>query len=189
MSVIGRLPRTSKGDSFRGRQTPTLASEQGGTVPGGRAKLGADILNTTMSRAATRDFGSTIADFTRFAVEHGYPPQLLWTSSEFVLFWRRRLFVLAVDPEVQHNQAKASFDVATARNVGVAIEGKCKTQTATIARVYEPIDATDAQDRMIPATGVKMTVVVDPPPVVLVRNRAWWRILKFLSKGSATWWD
>jgi len=34
--VIGRLLRASKGDSFRGRQTLTLASKQGGNCPRGR---------------------------------------------------------------------------------------------------------------------------------------------------------
>jgi hypothetical protein len=135
------------------------------------------------------DFASTVTNFTRFATEQGYPSKLLWTSPDFVLYWRRRFFVLAVDPEKCRVQAQADFEAATARNVGVAIEGKCKTGTTTICRVYVPIDSTDAQYRLIPEIGVKMTVLRDPLPAIVVRNLFRWRILKRLSRGSAALWD
>ncbi len=79
---------------------------------------------------AMADFDSAIADFTRFAVQQSYPASLLWTSPEFVLFWRKKFFVLAVDLEERRLQAKASYDTAIARNVGIAIEGKCRVKTA-----------------------------------------------------------
>jgi hypothetical protein len=44
-----------------------------------------------------------------------------------------------------------------ARNVGLAFEAKCKTDRWTICRVYVPVNDLDAQYRMIPQTGLKLT--------------------------------
>jgi hypothetical protein len=133
------------------------------------------------------DFDSAVADFTRFAAGQGYPSTLLWSSPDFWVFWWGRLFVLVLDPEGSRRNAKAIYETAVARNIGVHIEGKCKTQTATICRVYVPNDDLDAQYRMIPKTGVKTTVVVEPLPVVLIRHQILWGILKSLGMASPSW--
>ncbi|HSR07029.1 MAG TPA: hypothetical protein VLM42_07760 [Bryobacteraceae bacterium] len=135
------------------------------------------------------DFDATIAKFAQFASEQGYPNSFLWTSPNFVLIWRRRFFVLIVDPEEQRAQAKASYDSAIARNIGVAVEALCKTQNMSVCRVYGPTDEADAQYRMISTTDVKMSVAVDPLPTVLVGNRLLWWMLKRLKSSTVHSWD
>jgi hypothetical protein len=142
-----------------------------------------------MIGTAMSDFDDVVADFTRSAVGQGYPSTLIWSSPEFLMFWRRRFFVFKRDPEESRLRAKTIYDTAVARRVGVEIEGKCKTPTASICRVYMATDDLDAQYRMIPETGVKMTVAVDPLPVVLVRSRILWWILKRFCMLSATEWE
>jgi hypothetical protein len=132
------------------------------------------------------DFDSTVEDFIRFATANGYPSALLWTSTDSILLWQGRFFVL-VDPEESKSRAKANFDAAMARNIGISVEGKWKTQNITICRVYVPKDDIDAQYRLIPEKGVKLTVMDDPLPVVLVRSRVLWRLLKLISKRSIDW--
>ena len=129
------------------------------------------------------DFDPTVAEFVQFAVEQGYPKSVLWTSPDLVLIWRRRFFVLSLDPEEHRVQAKTSFDFAVARTVGVAIEALCKTENMSVCRVYGPTDEADAQIRMISATCIKMSVAVDPLPTVLVGNRLLWWILKRLGSS------
>jgi hypothetical protein len=128
------------------------------------------------------DFDSAVADFTRFAVSEGYPQALLWVASESVRFWRGRNFVLVRNSEEQRVLAKANFDAAMIRDMGLAIEGRFKTASSTICHLYVPEDDLDAQCRMIPATGVKMLVTENPLPVVLIKNRIVWGILKLISR-------
>lgn len=135
------------------------------------------------------DFDGTVAEFAQFAVDQGYPNSVLWTSPNFVLIWRRRFFVLVVDPEEQRAQAKSSFDSAIARNLGVAVEALCKTQNMSVCRVYGPTDEADAQSRMISTMGVKMSVAHDPLPTVLVGNRLLWWMLKRLNSTRVHPWD
>ena len=142
-----------------------------------------------MTDMVMSEFDSVVAEFTRFASGQGYPSTLLWSSPDLLAFWQRWLFVLVLDPEESRLKAKAIYEAAVARKIGVHIEGRCKTQTATICRVYMPNDDLDAQYRMIPKTGVKMTVVVHPLPVVLIRNRMLWRIVKRLGMASDTCWE
>jgi hypothetical protein len=135
------------------------------------------------------NFETTVAEFVDFAMEQGYPNSVLWTSPNFVVIWRRRFFVLVVDPEEQRTQAKASFDSATARNLGVAVEALCKTQNMSVCRVYGPTDEADAQFRRISTTGIKMSVAVDPLPTVLVGNRLLWWMLKRVNSSTVHPWD
>jgi hypothetical protein len=128
------------------------------------------------------NFANTIAEFSRFSEQQGYPSTLLWALPDGVLIWRRRFLVLATDPEAQILQAKAVFNFASARNVGIAIEGKCRTSTLTICWLYVPKNDIEAQCLMIPETGVKMSVAIDPPPVTLIKSNFLWRILKTLNR-------
>jgi hypothetical protein len=98
-------------------------------------------------------------------------------------------FVWKGDPTERQDHARVEYDSAIARNVGIAFEGKCKTDRWTICRVYVPVDDVDAQYRMIPQTGVKVTVAVDPPPSVLVETKIWWSILKWITRKALLVWD
>jgi len=63
--------------------------------------------------------------------------------------------------------AKVAYDTALARNIGIAFEGRCKTERWTICRLNIPFDDEDARYRMIPQTGVKLAVTVEPLPTLL----------------------
>ena len=128
-------------------------------------------------------FESSAADLARFAEKQGYPPNLLWVTSADMVFWRLRFFVWMGDPTERRKEAKRRFDGGIARNIGLALEAS-KTAEWTICRVYLPKDREEAEYRMLPSTGMKMNVAKDPPPVVLVKSRVAWWMLKLWAKTS-----
>jgi hypothetical protein len=71
------------------------------------------------------------------------------------------------------------------------IEGRCKTDRFTICRVYVAEDDIDAQYRMMPQSGLKLSLSQNDFPTVLVRSRLifaalrWWRRRKWLQPD---WW-
>jgi hypothetical protein len=131
-------------------------------------------------------FEHAAADFARFAVKQDYPPNLLWVKSTDAVFakWNGKwtYFVWKGDPTERQDRAKVEYDTAISRKVAIAFEGKCKTDRWTICRVYVPVDDTDTQYRMIPQTGVKVTVAVEPLPAVLVDSKLVWWILKWITR-------
>ena len=136
--------------------------------------------------ALTVDLQPAVTDFIAFAVEQGYPSTLLWTAPRDLMVWRGRYFVRRRDFEESERQANAVFDHGLAQDLGVAVEAYCKTDRFTVCRVSVPDDGLDAKYRMIPESGVKMSVAVDPPAVVLVRNPlVWWLLLGFCSWSVA----
>src|SRR3989442_1427593 len=115
-------------------------------------------------------FEDSVADFRRFAVEQDYPPNLLWVKPHDVVLsrWNSRWtnFIWKGDPTERQSLARVEYESAIARNIGIAFEGKCKTAGWTICRVYVPVDDEDAQYRLIPKSGLKKSVAVEPLPVV-----------------------
>jgi hypothetical protein len=138
-------------------------------------------------------FEDSAADFARFAVKQDYPPNLLWVKPTDVVLakWNRRwtYFVWKGDPTKRQDRAKLEYDAAIAGNVGIAFEGKCKTDRWTICRIYVPVDDVDAQRRMIPQTGVKKVVAVEPLATVLMESKIWWSILKRIMRKASPAWD
>src|SRR5262249_29478382 len=123
------------------------------------------------------DFESIIADFVRFVEKEGYPPRLFAVRCDQILIFRKRTYVLAVNQREALQRAKSIYEAAAQRGCGVAIEGIGRTATATAFHVLVPTDADDAERRLIPTTGVKMSVAVGAFPVVEVRNSILWWIL------------
>jgi hypothetical protein len=145
-----------------------------------------------MDRPTITTFEGAVADFTRFAVERDSPP-LLWAKEHDVVLalWKSRwtYFIWKGDPAEKQSLARVEYESATARNIGLAFEGKCKTDRWTLCRIYVPVDDEDAHHRMIPRTGVKVSIAVDPPPVVLVESGVLWRILKWMTRKKGPVWD
>src|SRR5205809_337004 len=133
-------------------------------------------------------FEDSAANFARFAVKQDYPPNLLWVKPADVVhaFWNKRwtYFIWKGDPTERQDRAKVEYDTAIAQNVGIAFEGRCKTERWTVCRLYVPYDDEDAQHRMIPQTGVKLTVTVEPLPTVLVESKIRWSILKWITRKT-----
>jgi hypothetical protein len=137
-----------------------------------------------VDQPTTTTFEDAANDFARFAESQGFPVRLLWITSEDIVFWRGRYFVLIGDADTRRLQARAQFDMGIARGVGISLEGKCKANAWTICRVFVPHDDQDAQYRMIPKTGVKMSVAVNPKPAVLVKSSVLFGLLKWWRKKT-----
>jgi hypothetical protein len=146
-----------------------------------------------VDQSALKNFEDAAADFARFAVSQGFPPNLLWVKADNVLLgrWKGRwiYFIWKDDPAKRQQVAKAEYESAISRNIGVAFEGKFKTDRWTICRVYVPVNDLDAQYRMIPQTGLKLNVAVEPLPAMLLRNRMLWQLLKWMLKTKEPAWD
>ena len=61
-------------------------------------------------------------------MERDYPPDLLWTKEHDVVLalWKSRwtYFIWKGDPAERQNLAKAEYERAAARNIGLAFEAK-----------------------------------------------------------------
>jgi len=123
-------------------------------------------------------FGTAVADFQKFLLQQEYPSNLLWVTHDDIVFWRSRFFFCRDDSTERSNQARAKFEDAMSRNIGVMFEGICRTEQATVCRIYVPSDALDAEYRMIPKTGIKFSALVDPKPATPVDRRIRWWIVK-----------
>jgi hypothetical protein len=118
------------------------------------------------------NFDIAESDFQYFAMKEGYPAALLWTTAYELAFWRQRFWVLTGNNEGRRERAKAVFERTAAKNVGMMIDGKCRTDGFTIFGVYVPKDEADDQYCMIPQAGVKVIVALSPPETVLVQSKA-----------------
>lgn len=105
------------------------------------------------------------------------------------MFWGLRYFLRKGDPSEHARYAKAEYERAITRDIGIALQAECKTERWAICRVYVPKDDIDAEYRMIPKTGVKITATVDPKPATEVDSRIQWRLLKWLARKSRPCWD
>jgi hypothetical protein len=140
---------------------------------------------------STPTFDDTESDFRRFAATQGYPARLLWTVPDELVFWRGRFWVLYGDARIRRERAKAMFEGGAARNVGIMIEGRCKTDRLTICRVYVAEDETDAQYRMMPQSGVKLSLSQNDSPTVLVKNGFLFAALRWTrrrKRAQPDWW-
>lgn len=146
-----------------------------------------------VDQPTTKTFEDAAADFARFAMSQGFPPNLLWVKADDVLLgrWNGRwiYFIWKGGPAKRQELAKTEYESAIRRNIGLAFEGKCKTDRWTICHVYVPVNDLDAQYRMIPQTGLKLNVAVDPLPAILLESRTLWRILKWVLKTKNPAWD
>jgi hypothetical protein len=140
---------------------------------------------------STLTFENAESDFQRFAAKQGYPESLLWTRSDELVFWRGRFFVRSGDHRSRRERARALFERGATEKLGIALEAKCKTEQLTICRVFVPADDLDAQYRMIPAKGIKLTVAVNQFPTVLVESGLLFLTLRWWRQMTHPWpdWD
>jgi hypothetical protein len=138
------------------------------------------------------DFDAAVSEFTAFVVKQGYPPNLLWVTSADVLIhkWNGAWtdFVWKGDPSERERKAARDYNSACSRDIGLALEARCKTDRWTVCRVFVPVDHDEAERLMIPRTGVKHSAVDHPVPTVLVERSWQWRVLKGLSRRSPPAW-
>lgn len=146
-----------------------------------------------MDHPLVPNFYSAAAEFTKFVVKQGYPPNLLWAIPEDVVIrkWNGAwtYFVWKGDPTERERRARKEYQSAISRNVGLALEAHCKTDRWAICRVFVPADEDEAERLMIPQTGIKHSAVNDPQPAILVERKWWWSILKWLARRSPAAWE
>ena len=109
-------------------------------------------------------FETAVTNFRTFLLQQDYPANLLWLTPDDIVFWGLRYFFWKGDPSERSSRAKSEYDSAMAHNIGIALQARCKTERWAICSVYVPKDEVDAEYRMIPKAGVKLTATVDPSP-------------------------
>ena len=140
-----------------------------------------------VDQARVTTFNEAATDFAKFAADQGFPAHFLWITAEDIVFWKGHYFVLRGDPAQREVEARERFNEGLARTVGIELEGKSKADGWTICRVYVPEDDIDAQYRMIPQQGVKMSIPTDPKPTVLLKNRPLFQLIYWWRKKTYPW--
>lgn len=134
-------------------------------------------------------FETAVTRFRGFLVQQDYPPNLLWLTPNDIVFWGLRYFFWKGDATERTSHAKAEYEIAMAQDIGLLLQAHCKTERWAICRVYVPKDDVDAQYRLIPKTGVKMSAVIDPKPATEIGIRFQWLVLKWLKRKGRPCWD
>lgn len=170
---------------------PSLATAVGsaGRDSGPFASSSAPHFDGADEVIAAQEFAQALDGFVRFIVRQGYPSRLLWVGPGDVVFWRRRCFVWAGDQAHRFVTEEQHFMEALRRSCGVELYAQGQAAGRTVCHLIVPRDEEDAQRRLIPATGVKMSAAIDPPSVFLVRSRVWWALMKRLGIACPAWTD
>ena len=132
--------------------------------------------NPPWERSPVPDFHTAVFDFMAFLDKVGYPARLLWTRPADVVLrkWRGtwKHIVQKDDHAERELDAKSDYSRTATQNDSLTLEAYGKTDDWTICRI---VPGDDGQPR-----GIQHKAATDPPPVVLVENLRWWRVLKLL---------
>jgi hypothetical protein len=137
----------------------------------------------------TESFDTAVTRFRAFLVPQNYPPNLLWLKPDDIMFWCLRYFFWKGDSSERASHARIEYDKAVVRNLGIEFQAQCKTARWTICRVYVPKDDVDAEYRMIPKAGAKLSAANDPKPATEIDSPIQWRIPKWLVRKGRPCWD
>lgn len=101
-------------------------------------------------------FDTAELNFRRFLTEHGYPPEIVWTSTEDVIVDQSgRYFVRG---RGKHSRARCNrkYVIGAGAGLGVQLRAICASEAQTFACVEVPKDVMESQYRMI-GPGLKMS--------------------------------
>jgi hypothetical protein len=123
--------------------------------------------------------------FGEFLSSNGYPSRVRWIlEDQIAVETDRRHFVRAHGADEALAEAQRRYRVGLEKGLGILLQAICATSSETISNVYLPVDATDAQRRMI-RPGLKLSCPTAPVPTVVIESESEWRTLKLSLRERA----
>ena len=124
---------------------------------------------------------ATVEKFSKFLAALGYPDRIRLVRRDNILvdeqgwFWRRECGAKALE------DASLRYSQGICRNLGVALQAACATDSKTFASVYVPMDDLDAQYHLM-GRGLKLSCPTSRRSASIVTNPLRWLILELRHK-------
>jgi len=121
------------------------------------------------------EFERAVERLRRFLGEQSWPTRIIWRDeSELVRTPSGRILVRRRPAREAADSARAQYEAWRGREVGVALVVHCEVDGAACTTIEGTTDRLDAERRLLPETGLKLSVVVHRPPSRTVGALRWW---------------
>lgn len=117
-------------------------------------------------------FDEAVERFRAFARGHGVDRDLVYVNDRDIVVLDRNWFVRRVDPVRSRALARARYEAAVVRGLGVSLTGVCLLENAVGVHVRGPVDQDEAE-RLTYPNGLKLSLVTDLPAAVYLSWRPW----------------
>lgn len=123
-----------------------------------------------------------------FLQRNGYPPRVRWVVAEDIVFDSgRRCWTRADQIETGLAEARRRYSLGLVRNLGIALNALCASETETFAAVFIPTDETDAESHLM-GRCLKMSCPVTKTRASTVSNRIRWLYLRLRNHNLSRMW-
>lgn len=120
-------------------------------------------------------FEAAVERLRRFLSDQGWPPDLAWRFESDIVRGRRCEVVVRCRTEAEAIlSAKAHYEAGRRHGVGIALEVACDLEGVACATVYWTSDAREAEYRMLPARGLKLSIVTPHRVGSTAGGWRWW---------------
>jgi len=132
----------------------------------------------------TPPFDSAVQQLQHFLAEQGWPTRLVWrTEPDIVHLPGRDVVVRRRDEREAASAARVHYNEGFRQGVGIALQVPCEVEGAACTTVYWTTDVVEAEYRMLPDDGLKLSVATDHPTGRYVGPLGWW-----LASQRRKWW-
>ena len=123
----------------------------------------------------TPPFDSAIERLQRFLSEQGWPTRIVWRlESDVVRVPHADIVVRRRTSPDATRIARAHYEAGRSQGVGVALEVSCEVDGAACTSIFWTADPTEAEYRMMPERGLKLSVATPHRPGRSVSVLRWW---------------
>ena len=139
------------------------------------------------SGASYPSFAEAIEQFRAFVRGQGMDRDVVHVNDKDIVVVGRDWFVRRMDTERSTASARATYETAVARGMGVSLAGVCLVGSAVGVHIYGPVDQDEAERLMYP-NGLKLSLVTDLPKATSLSWAPWVarRLRERLSPGAVS---
>lgn len=125
--------------------------------------------------------------FQVFLKDQGFLNDVLYVASGDAILTGGQWYVKPPNPAVSRRRARATYDRAVSRRLGVVLSVVCRVEDRLCAFVNGPSDGNEAERLMYP-NGLKLSVPTNLHTATVVRGARWWylksrEVLEFRRRG------
>jgi len=130
-------------------------------------------------------FEVAVERLKRFLSDQGWPDTLVWRAETDIVRGRHCDVVVRRRREAEAvSSARARYEEGRRLGVGIALEVACDLEQVACATVYWTTDAKEAEYRMMPERGLKLSIATPHRRAISVGRFRWW-----LARRKARAWD
>jgi hypothetical protein len=123
----------------------------------------------------TPTYEQAIEAFEKFLEKEGWAQVIVWRRPDDVVRrWGKDMVVRRRSPREANTWARQYYDTGRAQGLGIALGAECEIDGAVCATIYWTADDQEAEHRMMPAQGLKMSAALPRSRGQSVSWLGWW---------------